>query len=65
MTRTLSLFVILTMAVHAGAICKPFSSVTIDFASSSNPAVSMSWTDAQGQLYNGSPNGGISGMIPY
>ena len=39
--------------------------VGIDFSSVTNPAVTMEWTDANGQSYTGIANGGISGLIPF
>ena len=47
------------------APCSDVEAVSIDFASTTNPAVAMQWTDANGQIYNGSPANGIVGIVPF
>ena len=47
------------------APCSDVEAVSIDFASTTNPAVAMQWTDANGQVYNGSPANGIVGIVPF
>ena len=47
------------------APCGGSNAVSIDFASSTNPAVAMQWTDAAGQLYNASPDAALVGVVPY
>ena len=63
--RLQMLLILSLLVVGVGSNLCGRSAVDIDFSSVTNPSVAMEWHDANGQLFTGTPNGGLSALIPY